>query len=1057
MESAEERRLATALADRYRLDRELGRGGWGVVYLAQDLRHHRPVAIKVMEVGTGALATRERMRREIELEANLDHPHIVPLFDSGEAGDSRIYFVMPFVDGESLQQRIAREKQLPVIDAVRIARDVAEALQHAHARGVIHRDVKPANILLSSGSARVADFGIARAIHGPLFLQKTGWDTTHGVQVGTAAYMAPEQEAGDRSVDGRADQYSLGCVLYEMLTGRPPFDASSRVGLAARHAMDPVPSVRTVRPSVPAALEAILCRALEKLPAERFEDAGAMAAALEDVLHGASGAVTPSGSTLVPRADGTRRRTLLLAVGGAALLTALASYAIIDVVRGPPAVAADTSALLLFGLEGDSAATHGADEQVRRAIARWDGLRLVDVFAVREALGGRAVTTPIARRVSRELGAGRFLRGSITVTESGTMLQVALADVDPAVGVLAERTERLPFDADARDSIIESVVDRLLVRAPPVSGWSPRRSDTRSLPAVQHFVRGRTAVNAWALDSAAAAFDLAWRSDPRFAEAALWVALTRFWLNDDASSWRLAAHAAVRDSSALGAFRAAEARALLEYLDGDIARACRWWDAQTTRDIYSFVAWYSAAVCHDRDDHVVRDPRSPSGWRFRGSYHSALQQYLRAFQLMPSIHKGLRAASFERLRTLLYVSVNSMRVGTSTEAAGQFLASASLHDDTLVFIPYPAELVFRADHAIAAAQSDRAGAVVRRQRELFRDLTIAWLSTDPTSIDAHEAQALALQLLGDPTALDTLDKAVALARTPEERANLAGTEVWVRVRFAIPDDRTSLRASRLAADTALRLVPLTAPHGSRGDRVRASLAALIGRVADVRRLASTRASRMATVLPAPAAAAAAELELWSAFGGPRDTLTAMAERVDSLITRLVPREDLARARSVAFARSVRLAWPDGGLPARVAAYVEDDYLVPALAADLAKDTLAVRRGLTALRALRQQFPPRSVSYDALLPEAALLARYEGPASAIMWLDEALAFVRTSPPDFDPTNAAALVRLMALRAELAGAVGDDATARRWAAAVVELWQDGDDAVQPLVRRMRVLSR
>src|SRR5689334_25189836 len=210
--------VAAALADRYRIERELGAGGMATVYLAEDLKHRRRVAIKVLRPELGAAVGAERFLREIETTANLRHPHILPLYDSGSAG-GLLYYVMPLVEGESLRDRLAREKQLPIDDALRIAREVADALSYAHARGVIHRDIKPENILLEGGHAVVADFGIARAV------STAGADrlTETGMAIGTPMYMSPEQAAGDPDLDGRSDLYSLGCVLYEMLGVQAPF------------------------------------------------------------------------------------------------------------------------------------------------------------------------------------------------------------------------------------------------------------------------------------------------------------------------------------------------------------------------------------------------------------------------------------------------------------------------------------------------------------------------------------------------------------------------------------------------------------------------------------------------------------------------------------------------------------------------------------------------------------------------------------------------------------------------------------------------------------------
>src|SRR5512138_2755054 len=264
-----------AIGDRYRIERELGAGGMATVYLAHDLRHDRDVAIKVLEPELAAALGADRFLAEIRTTARLQHPHILPLLDSGDA-DGGLYYVMPFVSGETLRSRLARERQLPVDEAVRIAREVADALSHAHAGGVVHRDIKPENILLQDGHARVADFGIALAIE-----QAGGTRLTQtGLSLGTPQYMAPEQAMGERTIDARADIYSLGCVLYEMLTGEPPFTGPTAQAIVARVITDTPRPVSLQRRSVPAHVEAAVERALEKLPADRFSTATEFAAAL---------------------------------------------------------------------------------------------------------------------------------------------------------------------------------------------------------------------------------------------------------------------------------------------------------------------------------------------------------------------------------------------------------------------------------------------------------------------------------------------------------------------------------------------------------------------------------------------------------------------------------------------------------------------------------------------------------------------------------------------------------------------------------------------------------
>jgi len=268
-------RLTAALAGRYAIERELGRGGMATVYLANDVKHHRVVAVKVLRPELAASLGPGRFLREVEIAARLNHPHILALYDSGEA-DGFLFYVMPHVKGESLRAKLEREQQLPVDEALAIVRQVASALSHAHAHHVVHRDIKPENILLHEGEAMVADFGIALAV-----TAAADQRVTHtGFAVGTPDYMSPEQAAGERTLDARSDVYSLACVLYEMLAGEPPYTGPTAQSLIAKVMVDPVPSVRRLRATVPPGVDQALGKALAKAPADRFASMAAFTAAL---------------------------------------------------------------------------------------------------------------------------------------------------------------------------------------------------------------------------------------------------------------------------------------------------------------------------------------------------------------------------------------------------------------------------------------------------------------------------------------------------------------------------------------------------------------------------------------------------------------------------------------------------------------------------------------------------------------------------------------------------------------------------------------------------------
>jgi serine/threonine-protein kinase len=304
--SSEIEHLTTALSDRYRIERELGRGGMAVVYLAEDVRHARKVALKVLRPDLAAALGAERFLREIQIAAKLTHPNILPLFDSGRvtASDTSgasvevLYYTMPYLTGESLRERLNREKQLPVNEAVGIAGEIAEALGYAHEQGVVHRDVKPENVLFHSGHALVADFGIARAV------SESGGErlTETGLAVGTPAYMSPEQATADRDVDARSDIYALACVLYEMLAGDPPFMASTAQVMLVRKAVESAPSVSIVRPTVPSHVDAAIAKALARVPGDRFATAEEFAAAVQRT-ETAAGAADRTAIAVLPFAN----------------------------------------------------------------------------------------------------------------------------------------------------------------------------------------------------------------------------------------------------------------------------------------------------------------------------------------------------------------------------------------------------------------------------------------------------------------------------------------------------------------------------------------------------------------------------------------------------------------------------------------------------------------------------------------------------------------------------------------------------------------------------------
>jgi len=395
-----EERLTAALADRYIIKRELGRGGMATVYLAEDLKHHRQVAIKVLNPELARALGAERFLREVEVTAKLTHPHILPLHDSGEADDF-LFYVMPYVEGETLRDRMNREGQFPLDDALEITREVAAALSYAHSQGVIHRDIKPENVLLSTGEAVVADFGIARAI------TEAGGEhlTETGISIGTPIYMSPEQASGRDKFDGRSDVYSLGCVLYEMLAGEPPHTGPTTQAIVAKKLSEAVPRVSVVREMVPGSVESALERALAKAPADRFPTAHAFAEALS------TGAVVPRVAL-----KGWRKAAAALAV---VVVLALAVRGLASILAGEQI---DTLAVLPLTDLTNASEQEFLAAGVHEALISELGRLGLSITARRTMVQYRDSDKSISE-IARELGADAVIEGSLY--HSGDSLEIA--------------------------------------------------------------------------------------------------------------------------------------------------------------------------------------------------------------------------------------------------------------------------------------------------------------------------------------------------------------------------------------------------------------------------------------------------------------------------------------------------------------------------------------------------------------------------------------------------------------------------------------------------------
>lgn len=458
-------RLRASLAGRYEIQRELGSGGMAIVYLARDCRHDRPVALKVFRPELAAAMGADRFLREIQITAKLQHPNILPLFDSGEA-DGFLFYVMPFVEGESLAELLAREQQLPLPQAVQIAHEVAEALSVAHSHGIVHRDIKPQNIMLSRGHAMVADFGIARAIAEA----GAGKLTETGIAIGTPVYMSPEQASATEHIDARTDVYSLGCVLYEMLVGQPPFTGTSAQAIMARQTMEEVPAPHIVRHSIPPDLEQIVLCALEKSPADRFHTATEFADALRAVASGETPHLTGSLLTRAHRRWPRWGRPTAIGAGVVLVVGAIVTIVIITRPHRPSPAAAggpDPHNLAVLYFEDRSRGgamgyvADGLTEGLIDELARVPGLHVVS----RNGVAQFRAEAVAPESVARVLDVGTVVQGSVEPV--GDRLRVALRLVEGSTGVDFDRVAFEVPGADplaARDSVAGEVARMLRER-----------------------------------------------------------------------------------------------------------------------------------------------------------------------------------------------------------------------------------------------------------------------------------------------------------------------------------------------------------------------------------------------------------------------------------------------------------------------------------------------------------------------------------------------------------------------------------------------------------------
>ncbi len=1046
-----------AIASRYHIERELGRGGMAVVYLATDVKHRRQVALKVLRPEIATTLGAERFLQEITIAARLVHPNILPLHDSGEAA-GRLYYVMPYVDGATLRERLDRERQLPIADVVDVTSQIAAALDHAHGRGVVHRDIKPDNVLLVDGRVLVADFGLARALtsatSSPL--------TRTGTVVGTPAYMSPEQCAPGSAVDTRSDVYALACMTFEMIAGVTPFRGATAQAMMAHQISGDPPSVCAERERCPRAVDDVLKRGLAKSPADRYQRAGELAEALKEAVQGAP---RTSEASSGPRP--TRRRRWMPA-GALAIAVVVGGWFVARNAGAGPAL--DRNVYAVFPLRDAAPIAPGqldgaqVGDLLSRAMARWTGVHLVNNMRVTDLWARkRPLTVDDGLRAAERLNAGTLAWGEIVPLGDSLEIHVVAYDVAGGPGASREFTKYLPRaagDFAQMDSVFSALADSVLVggRAPP--GISV--TGTHSLPAFYEFRYGHDALGRFDLQSAQEHFDAAARADENFALAHLWAARVRAWRGEaEPKAWLRDAMQATRQAASLSNNEKVHAYALLDLAEGRVAEACQLYRRLTRADETDFAAWLGLGDCNARDDAVVPDSRNPTGFVFRGSFWTAYTSYQRALALVPSFHQAERGAVFQRLAGRVLITEESklrrgMGVRPDTE---RYVAFQSFPAETLAFFPVPYRLAERQN--IAPPTEHRA---VVWAANTMRDLMQEWLTTYPASVDAQAAYAVALETASavDGTPTD-LPKALSLARRAAAHTDSADLRVYRQitvVRLLVKLD--SLGAAKRLSDSLLAANPSPTPYQA---GCLANLAALTGqarRTASLLRVAAADSNNVPfldfdgrrLILPGELMPNILALRAYAALGEPRDSVRTVYHRVDRLLTRVIPPPRRLAMRNKVLSTPALMSDDDLG-SVELASVPNSDALLEMRAALLRQDAAAARAAGDRFAARVEALSPGTMGIDRLTAYATMLLALGDTADAIQRLDDALdAVPRSRSILLEATpQAAAVGRARLVRAQLAIRAGDRATAQRRLAELNELWSGADPELKAAMEALR----
>jgi tRNA A-37 threonylcarbamoyl transferase component Bud32 len=1040
--------LREILAGRYVLKREIGRGGAATVYLAHDLRHERLVAIKLLHPELSHALGVQRFLREIKLTASLQHPHILPIHDSGEV-DEQLFYVMPYIEGDSMRQRLGAANRLSMEEAVRIGREVAGALAYAHERGVVHRDIKPENILFSGGHAVLADFGIARAIdraHEKI--------TQAGTITGTPAYMSPEQ-ARDRAFDGRSDVYSLACVLYEAIAGVPPFVGDTPQQLLTQRISKTPPLLREYRHDVPTPIESVIAKALSISPDDRFDDARAFSAAL-------SAAVGNSGETLSLRAE--RRAihrspwawaagVMLLLTGAAAATPATRDH--IGVLTGR--VDAEQYAVVPFQYVG---ATAPAAEQepvaqgLYAALREWNGVKVASDLAVLDAVRkSDDASLDGVLAVARRARAGKLVWGRVWATKDSLRVRAGIYDATDGSS-LREVTLAGPRDLLQRQpgSLSKLAADLLRLEGSPTGAGSGDRG-TRSFAAWRAYQVGRRAFGSWKVQEAIDAFERSAAADPDYAAPRVWLAQLLLWRATPATRWGPHASVAIRNRATLEGRDASVVDALQAMQRGDYLAACGVYARMRSSDSLDAAAWLGMAHCQGMDKGVVRSQRSPTGWAFRGSMAAAQKAYARALQITPAT---FGAFPFETVGQLFIVEMSRGRPGVGPDSTVYF-GFPDIVGDTLASTALPLAQLGRAPFEKFAPNYDRA---LVRNRTTLLELLAALTHRLPDNPDVFESLAGVLELRDEITGTPNGGHSALSAL---ERAKLLATDSTQRVRLGAADVRLHLKLGDFSRTYALADSVLAAMPRATGDPAAylAGIAALLGRehaaVAYQRASGNSVSGAASPSIPALEDVSTA-LFMRAALGVCDDSLRALERQTRALLESYVSPAQRSMVSDQVLQRPLSLAIGCFGPKATLA------ISAPAMPVTHVEQALGrgdVRRArflLDSIKGSRRVLRPGEFALDYMVAEVWLHAWMGDTAAAVKQLDLTLTALPTLGPYvlYEPGMAAAVGRSMVLRAELAASQRDAGTAALWAGRVLTLWAHADPSVAPTIARMRALA-